>query len=74
MHQQYLKDDVGFADALKIVKPKLDCDQIFAYSLKNRKVVLGYYFETHDDINRVGQLPPAIFSAESFNIKPIVFT
>jgi adenylate cyclase len=74
MQQQYLKDDAGFAEVLKIVKPKLDYDQIFANSLKNRKVVLGYYFETHGDINRVGQLPPAIFSAESFNNKPIVFT
>ncbi len=73
MQQQYLKDDAGFADALKIMKPHLDYDQIFAESLKNRKVVLGYYFQLHGDTNHVGQLPTESFSAESFENQDIDF-
>ncbi|MGB7816383.1 MAG: adenylate/guanylate cyclase domain-containing protein [Methylotenera sp.] len=74
IQQQYLKEDAGFADALKLVKPKLDYDQIFADSLKNRKVVLGYYFQIYGDINHVGQLPPAIFAVEGFDNQTIAFT
>jgi adenylate cyclase len=66
MQQDFLKDNVGFADALKIIKPKLNYDQIFADSLKNRKIVLGYYFQTNGDNNKIGQLPAEIFSADSF--------
>ena len=62
MHQQYLKDDALFANALKIVKPTLNYDPIFADSLKNLKIVLGYYFQTNGDTNHVGQLPHASFS------------
>jgi adenylate cyclase len=74
LQQQYLKDDASFANALKMARPKLDYDQIFADSLKNRNVVLGYYFQIHGDTNHVGQLPTEIFSAESFENQPIVFT
>ncbi len=74
IQQQYLKDDTGFADALKTVKNSLDYDQIFANSLKNRKVVLGYYFQIHGDTNHVGQLPTETFSAESFENQPIAFS
>ena len=67
MQQKYLKDNAGFADALINIKPKLDYDQIFADSLKNRKIVLGYYFQTNGDNNSIGQLPAEIFSVESFD-------
>ncbi len=66
MQQLYLKDDANFAEALKKVKPLLDYDQIFANSIKNRKVVLGYYFQTSGSTVRVGQLPPDVFSEDSF--------
>ena len=71
MQQQYLKDDVVFANALKIVKPTLNYDQIFADSLKNRKIVLGYYFQINGDNNHVGQLPPASFSEKDFTNKDL---
>ena len=67
MQQKYLQDDANFANALNLVKSKLDYDQIFADSLKNRKIVLGYYFQTRGDSNRNGQLPAEIFSADSFD-------
>jgi adenylate cyclase len=74
MQQKYLKDDLGFAYVLKMVRPQLDYDQIFAESLKNRKVVLGYYFQLHGDTNHVGQLPTETFSAGSFDGEAIAFT
>lgn len=74
MQQQYLKDNTAFANALKIVKPTLDYDQIFANSLKNRSVVLGYYFNINGDMSHVGQLPPEAFSVDSFQNQQIGFT
>ena len=71
MQQQYLKGDANFAEALEKVKPRLDYDQLFANSLKNRKVVLGYYFQTSGDTIHVGQLPPDVFSDESFQNKVV---
>jgi adenylate cyclase len=73
MQQRYLQDDAGFASVLEKVKPQLDYDQIFAESLKNRKVVLGYYFQLHGDTNHVGKLPIETFSAESFENQNIDF-
>jgi adenylate cyclase len=74
VQQMYLKDDAGFANILEKVKPQLDYDQIFAESLINRKVVLGYYFQLHGDTNHVGQLPAETFSAGSFDDEAIAFT
>ena len=67
MMQDTLKNDAAFASAFSAIEPKLDYDQIFADSLKNRKVVLGYYFQTSGDNNRIGQLPAEIFSVDSFD-------
>jgi len=39
-----LAADAGFKSSLSRLKPQLDYDQLFANSLKNRRVVLGYYF------------------------------
>ena len=39
-----LAADAGFKSTLSRLKPQLDYDQLFADSLKNRRVVLGYYF------------------------------
>ena len=67
MQQQYLKDNAAFADAFNQVKPKLNYDQVFADSIKNRKVVLGYYFQVNGDTNHIGQLPAEVFSTDSFD-------
>ena len=63
--QQQLKDDVAFSAAFSNIKPQLDYDQVFADSLKNRKVVLGYYFQTSGDNHHVGQLPLAALTADT---------
>jgi adenylate cyclase len=64
--QLQLKDDAAFTSAFNNVKPQLDYDQVFADSIKNRKVVLGYFFQTSGDTHQVGQLPPATLNAETF--------
>jgi adenylate cyclase len=73
MQQQYLKDNIDFADALNRIKPKLDYDQTFANSLKNRRIVLGYYFQINGDNHHSGQLPPEIFSTGSFDSPALGF-
>ena len=40
-----LAADAGFKSSLSRLRPQLDYDQLFADSLKNRRVVLGYIFE-----------------------------
>ena len=65
LQQNVLKDDASFISALNNIRPQLDYDQLLANSFKNRKVVLGYYFQTSGDTNHVGQLPPAALTADT---------
>lgn len=72
---QYLATDPALGQALhqavEALKPTLDFDALFANSLKNRNVVLGYVF-SHDAVAiGTGALPPASFDASHFNAKPI---
>jgi adenylate cyclase len=73
LRQNDLKDDSRFISALNNIKPQLDYDQLLANSFKNRKIVLGYYFQTSGDINHVGQLPTASFSQNDFASQEIAF-
>lgn len=63
-----LKDNPPFKQALERLRPSLRYDQIFADSLKNRRVVLGYYFR-HDGQtdSRVGTLPAPALPTGSFD-------
>ena len=54
LQQHDLKDDALFISALNNIKPQLDYDRLLAHSFKNRKVVLGYYFQTSGDTHHVG--------------------
>ena len=69
-----LKDDAQFARALQEIRPSLDYDNAFAESLKNRKVVLGYYFLINGETHQVGQLPTPSFDADFFGKTQIEFT
>jgi adenylate cyclase len=62
------------AQALERVKPSLDYDRAFAESLKNRPVILGYYFRANGgkDAN-VGMLPPPAIAAGTFDIAAVDF-
>lgn len=63
-----LKDNPAFRQALERLRPSLRYDQIFADSLKNRRIALGYYFR-HDGQaeSRVGSLPAPALVAGSFD-------
>lgn len=58
-----LKDNPQFQAAFRSLRPKLDVDQLFADALRNRAVVLGYYF-ANEGVNS-GMLPaPAVSQGE----------
>ena len=64
-----LREDKKFTEVLSQLRPKLQYDQIFADSLKNRRVVLGYAFEhggEQGNGTRLGQLPAPAVPSESF--------
>ncbi len=56
-----LKGSPEFGQAVERLAPKLDFDTIFANSLRDRPVVLGYYFNSNKDATEVGALPDPIF-------------
>ena len=54
-----LRGDAGFHAALGKLRPALDYDQLFANSLKDRRVALGFYFRQGGQHEaNVGNLPP----------------
>lgn len=58
-----LKDDPLFHKALDNIRPRLEYDQMFAKALKDRNVVMGYYFKSNVSENEIAQsglLPPAV--------------
>jgi adenylate cyclase len=63
---KYLSNDQAFKQAIEQLKPSLDYDKIFADSLKNRNVVLGYFFLRDEKSITSGSLPQASFSDGSF--------
>ena len=56
-----LKGDAQFATTVNSLAKRLDYDAIFAQSLENRPVVLGYYFNSNQDATEIGTLPEPIF-------------
>ncbi|HEX2543251.1 MAG TPA: adenylate/guanylate cyclase domain-containing protein [Ramlibacter sp.] len=69
-----LKDQPGFAERLAQLQPALDYDAVFARSLKDRPVVLGYYFNANDrEARESGLLPPPVMSREALRGRPIAF-
>jgi len=56
--KENLQSDNNFSATLEKIRPTLDYDQLFANSIKGRKVVMGYYFrldEAGKDKGEVGQ-------------------
>ncbi|MDP4028665.1 MAG: adenylate/guanylate cyclase domain-containing protein [Gallionella sp.] len=72
--QTQLKDNAPFQAALAHIQPQLEYDKLFANSIKNRNVVLGYYMTNHKDANASGVLPEPVFPAGMFKGRPIEFT
>jgi adenylate cyclase len=67
-----LKDQPAFGQKLAELQPSLDYDALFAKSLKDRPVVLGYYLTR----NRLtaGVLPKPVMEREALRGRPIEFT
>ncbi|MEK7877593.1 MAG: adenylate/guanylate cyclase domain-containing protein [Pseudomonadota bacterium] len=61
-----------FQSALRQLQPQLNYDAIFANSMRNRAVVLGYAF-TQDSKAPIGQLPSPVFPAGTFAGKQVNF-
>ena len=55
------------------VRPSLDFDARFAQSLKDRPVVLGYYFNSEERALRVNALPEPVMPRGAFDGKNVAF-
>jgi len=63
-----LKEVPQFQSAFNELKPRLDYDQLFAQSMKDRAVVLGYTFLAEDAIK--GAISPPVLKAADFGGHP----
>ena len=74
--RDYFKSSADFGKVIELVRPQLDYDQVFANSLKDRPIVMGYYFRSgKEDANdkNIGELAPPAFNPESVKGKHIAF-
>ncbi|MCX7156410.1 MAG: adenylate/guanylate cyclase domain-containing protein [Rhodocyclales bacterium] len=69
-----LKDVTGFQSTLRELRPQLDHDARFAAALKNRPVILGYYFSSKEGGVSSGAAPEPVFPAGTFSGRNIGFT
>jgi len=59
-----LKDNAAFQTSLEKISPQLEYDQLFAGAIKNRAVVLGYYFSNDPAAPlEIGVLPKPVLPA-----------
>ncbi len=68
------KDQAGFAEKLAQVQGGLDYDAVFAKSLQNRPVVLGYYLTNDKEGRASGVLPAPVMQKESLRGRTIRIT
>ncbi|MDM8560320.1 adenylate/guanylate cyclase domain-containing protein [Candidatus Parabeggiatoa sp. HSG14] len=72
--QGRLKDEPVFLSTLTSLEKILDYDKMFAQSMQNRRIVLGYAFNTEKEKNNeTGQLPVPTFTHEeiqSYDLTP----
>ncbi len=72
--QNEMKDQPAFAEKLGQIQDSLDYDAVFAKSIANRPVVLGYYFTSDRDGRINGALPAPVMSREAMKGRPIQVT
>ena len=72
--QTELRDQPGFAEKVSQLQPSLDYDAIFANSLQQRRVVLGYYLTSEREGLTSGVLPAPVMEKEQLQGRPIRFT
>lgn len=64
------KDQAGFAQRVEQLKPTLDYDGLFARSLQQRPVVMGYYF-SEEAARTSGVLPQPVIAAQALQGRSI---
>lgn len=69
--QDELREFPQFREALEKIKPRLNYDNLFAQSMKDRSVVLGYTFVRQDQ--KIGAIPPPVLTQASFGASPPAF-
>jgi adenylate cyclase len=69
-----LRDQAGFAERLGQIQNSLDYDAMFAKSLENRAVVMGYYLTSDRDGRTSGRLPAPVMQKDALAGRPIKFT
>ncbi|MGZ4968948.1 MAG: CHASE2 domain-containing protein [Methylobacter sp.] len=69
-----LQRDAVFLSTLETVRPQLSYDDLFAKSLENRPIVLGY-FASHilEKTPEIGMLPNALAAADELPFSPLLF-
>lgn len=70
IQSERFSQDQGLRAAIEKLSPSLDYDQLFANSLKNRKVVLAYVFLQEGEA-KVGALPAPVLPAAYFKEQPV---
>ncbi len=70
IQSEHFSQDQGLRAAIEKLSPSLDYDQLFANSLKNRKVVLAYVFLQEGEA-KVGALPAPVLPAAYFKDQPV---
>jgi adenylate cyclase len=71
--QNQLKDVSQYQSVLKQLTPQLEYDDLFAQKIRQRNVVLGYYFNDVEK-NTSGVLPPPVLAAGSFKGRQVNFS
>ena len=74
MARKELKEVPGFQATLRELRPQLDHDARFVAAIKNRPVILGYYFSSKDGGVSSGAAPEPVFPAGTFSGRRISFT
>lgn len=69
-----LSNQPAFLEQLAKLQAQLDYDALFAKSLQNRPVVLGFYLTSDRDGQRSGTLPAPAFDAAVLRGRDIAFT
>lgn len=73
--QTTLRDEAAFQQQFATLRDQLDYDALLAASLRDRHVVLGYYFSFEDGAPRSGVLPKPVLPAGIFkgrSVQPVV--
>ncbi len=72
--QKDLRQDPGFQDVYRKLRPELDNDGLFAAAIKGRPVVLGYYFNSEERAVKVNAIPEPVLPKGTFSGRNIAFT